>query len=271
MEFLDMLMKENFHGKINRKGHNMAESVVTIEEIEAGIVKVTMKDTVNKNTFSDELVSDLKKAFKIIDSNSKYKVVILTGYDNYFSSGGTKEGLLAIYEGKQKFTKLDIYNLPLDCRIPVISAMQGHGIGGGFIMGLFADFVILSRESVYTANFMKYGFTPGTGATYILEKKLGISLAEEMLLSANNYRGAELEKKGIAFPVLPRADVGDYALELAKQVAEKPRMSLITLKDHLVRKMREELPEVIKQEVIMHEKTFFQEDVKERINELFGK
>lgn len=37
-------------------------------------------------------------------------------------------------------------------------------------MGLFADIVILSRESVYTANFMKYGFTPGMGATFIVPK-----------------------------------------------------------------------------------------------------
>ena len=52
--------------------------------------------------------------------------------------------------------------------------MQGHGIGGGFVVGLFADFVILSRESVYSTNFMKYKFTPGMGATYIVPKKIGI-------------------------------------------------------------------------------------------------
>lgn len=249
----------------------MAQSVVALNEIESGIVQLTMQDRAHKNTFSEELVLGLIHSFASIQANSSYKVVILTGYDNYFASGGTQEMLLAINEGKAKFSDTNIYSLALECKIPVIAAMQGHGIGGGFVMGLFADFVILSRESVYATNFMKYGFTPGMGATYILPKKLGFSLAEELLLNAGNYRGAELGKRGIPFPVLPRAEVLNYAFELARQLAEKPRVSLITLKDHLVKSLRDQLPGVIEQEVAMHEKTFHQPEVKERIIALFGK
>lgn len=247
----------------------MTQSVIDLREIEAGIAQITMQDRVHKNTFTEEFNRGLIEAFQTVAANSGWKVVILTGYDNYFASGGTQEGLLAIYDGKMKFTDLNIYNLALECKIPVISAMQGHGIGGGFILGLFADFIILSRESVYTANFMKYGFTPGMGATYILEKKLGFSLAEELLLGAGNYRGGELEKRGAPFPVLPREEALGYALQLARQLAEKPRASLITLKEHLTRTIRAELPAVIEQEVIMHEKTFHQPEVRERILQLF--
>ncbi len=249
----------------------MIQSVVDLCEVEPGIVQVTMHDRVHKNTFSQELILGLIKTFETIKANLSYKVVILTGYDSYFASGGTKEGLLAMHNSEVKFDDVNVYSLALDCEIPVIAAMQGHGIGGGFIMGLFADFVILGRENVYTTNFMKYGFTPGMGATYILSKKLGFSLAEELLLNAGNYRGAELEKRGIPFPVLPRQEVMAYALELAQQVAEKPRISLVTLKNHLVAPIREQLPDVIKQEVKMHEMTFHQAEVKERINRLFGK
>ncbi|MEH7132199.1 polyketide synthase [Priestia megaterium] len=248
----------------------MKQSVVDFYEVEKGIVQITMQDQIHKNTFSEELVRGLIQSFEEIRDNSTYKAVILTGYSSYFSSGGTREGLLAIQEGKGKFTDLNIYNLALDCKIPVIAAMQGHGIGGGFILGLYSDFVILSKESVYTTNFMKYGFTPGMGATYILSKKLGFSLAEELLLSARNYRGAELEKRGIPFPVLPRDKVLDYALELARSLVEKPRVSLITLKEHLVRPIREALPTIIEQEIAMHEKTFHQEEVKDRITTMFG-
>jgi polyketide biosynthesis enoyl-CoA hydratase PksI len=248
----------------------MTEPVVHLQEIEPGIVQVTMRDRVHKNTFSDELVSGLSQSFKAIQAHSHYKVVILTGYESYFASGGTQEGLLAIYDGRATFTDANLYSLALDCQLPVIAAMQGHGIGGGFVLGLFADFIILSRESVYTTNFMKYGFTPGMGATYIVPKKLGISLAEELLLTAGSYRGAELEKRGLPFPVLPREKVVSYALELARQLAEKPRISLITLKEHLVAPLRKELPRVIEQELEMHNKTFHQEEVKERIISLFG-
>jgi polyketide biosynthesis enoyl-CoA hydratase PksI len=245
-------------------------SAVDVLEVEPGIVRVTMQDRAHKNTFTLDLIYGLIRAFESIAANSDYKVVILTGYDNYFATGGTREGLLGLYEGKGQFTDANFYSLALDCPIPVIAAMQGHGIGGGFVLGLFADFVILSRESVYTTNFMKYGFTPGMGATYIIPKKLGISLGEELLLNAANYRGADLEKRGVPFPVYARSEIPGQALQLARQIAEKPRLSLITLKDHLVAPLRAELPGVIAKEVSMHEKTFHQPEVKERIMTLFG-
>ncbi len=247
----------------------MSDLVVECKDMGSGVIQIKMQDKVHKNTFSEELTRGLVEAFEKVKTRTDYKAVILTGYDSYFACGGTQEGLLYLSEGKGKFTDTNLYSLALDCPIPVISAMQGHGIGGGFVMGLFADFVILGRENIYTANFMKYGFTPGMGATLILPQKLGISLAEEMLLAARTYRGEDLQKRGIPFPVLPREEIAEYALETAYALAEKPRISLITLKDHLVANLREELPKVIDQEVAMHEKTFHQPEVRDRIKSLF--
>ncbi len=136
----------------------MTTSVVHRSTVEPAIVQVTLADREHKNTFSDGIVSGLIDVFRDIGSDPTCKVVILTGYDTYFCSGGTQEMLLNLSRGQGKFTDVPIYTLPLSCEIPVISAMQGHGIGGGFALGLFADFVILGNESVYTANFMKYGF-----------------------------------------------------------------------------------------------------------------
>jgi polyketide biosynthesis enoyl-CoA hydratase PksI len=248
----------------------MISSVVRVRDLGGGVAEITMQDEVNKNTFSVELAEGLIEAFGEVGAAPHFKVVILTGYSSYFASGGTKEALLYLSEGKGKFTDRDLYSLALNCPIPVISAMQGHGIGGGFVMGLFADFPLLSRESVYTTNFMKYGFTPGMGATFIVPQKLGISLAQEMMIAARTYRGDELQKRGIPFPVLPRAEIMAHALELAGTIAEKPRVSLVTLKDHLVGPLRAGLPAAIRHEVAMHEMTFHQPEVRERIEALFG-
>ncbi len=244
-------------------------SVVKLEEVEAGIFQITMEDRESKNTFSPALMEGLLESYEKIRESESCKVVILTGFDSYFCSGGTKEGLLYLQEGKGKFTDLNVYSLALDCDVPVISAMQGHGIGGGFVMGLFSDFVILSRESIYTTNFMKYGFTPGMGATYIVPKKLGIGLGHEMLLNAQTYRGQELKDRGIPFLVYPRTEVLEQAFKTARQLAEKPKISLVTLKQHLVEPIVKELPAIVEKEVLMHEKTFHHAGVKERIHELF--
>lgn len=247
----------------------MQTSVHTVQ-VEDGIFVVTMRDEQYKNAFSKEMVAELNQAFEMVEGNESCRVVILTGYDSYFSTGGTKEALLALHEGTARFTDNNLYSLPLRCSVPVIAAMQGHGIGGGLILGLFADITILSRESVYTANFMRYGFTPGMGATLVMPLKLGLPLAEEMLLSGNSYRGAELELRGIPFAVHTRPEVLPAAMKLARQLAEKPRLSLVTLKDHLTRDLRNRLSGITEQEVEMHRRTFSQLEVKNKILSSFG-
>jgi polyketide biosynthesis enoyl-CoA hydratase PksI len=248
----------------------MPSAAVEVRELTPQMVQITLQDRANKNTFSEQLLTGLIDAFQRIAENTHYRVVVLTGYDTYFCSGGTQETLLLLQQGRAKFTDVNIYAAALDCAIPVVAAMQGHAIGGGFVFGLFADFVVLARESIYTTNFMKYGFTPGMGATCILPQKLGTSLASEMLLGARTYHGSDLEKRGVPFPVLPRAEVLPYSLELARDIAAKPRASLIALKSHLVAETRAQLPGFIERETQLHAETFHQPEVRERIQAAFG-
>jgi polyketide biosynthesis enoyl-CoA hydratase PksI len=243
---------------------------VLIHELDGGVVQITMHDRASKNTFSDELVGGLLAAFDAVRASVSCKAVVLTGYDTYFASGGTRQSLLALQAGAARFSDTNLYSLPLECPVPVIAAMQGHGIGGGLVFGLFSDLVIMSRESVYAANFMKYGFTPGMGATLIMPHRLGNALAAEMLLSAQTYRGEDLARRGVPFDVLPRAAVLERAHRLAHELADKPRGALIDLKSHLVERLRHELAHVVSKEEAMHQRSFHQQEVRERILTLFG-
>jgi polyketide biosynthesis enoyl-CoA hydratase PksI len=243
---------------------------VAVSELGSGIVQVQMKDKVNGNAFTPSLCAGLFEAFAAVASSGYCKVVVLTGIDSYFCSGGTKDGLMSLVEGRAKFTDSQLYRLPLDCSVPVIAAMQGHAIGGGFVLGLFADVVMLSRESVYTANFMKYGFTPGFGATLVLPQKLGLPLAEELMLTAATYRGEELQRRGVPFQVLPRHELLQRAHDVAATMAEKPRQSLVTLKSHVAAPLRENLEAYVDKELLMHAQLLRGPDVRERIEQRFG-
>ncbi|WGP11710.1 polyketide synthase [Streptomyces sp. SH5] len=246
---------------------------VTLSEPRPGVALVTMEDREHKNTFTDALQVGLGEVFQAVAADERYKTAVLTGYGSFFCSGGTRDALLNIQAGGATFQVEDrpnVYSLPLDCPVPVISAMQGHAIGGGLSMGLFADLVVLSRESVYTANFMKYGFTPGFGSTRVFPEKLGTALGGELLLTGRTFRGAELAERGVPFPVLPRKDVLPTALAQAENLAEKPRTSLVMLKAHLTRRLRAELPGVIEEELAMHEVTFHQPEVKSLLMSRYG-
>jgi polyketide biosynthesis enoyl-CoA hydratase PksI len=242
---------------------------VELTEPHPGVALVEMCAVKQKNCLSPDLVEGLFRAFQDIARRDSLRVVVLTGRGQYFSAGATKAALLAIQEGRTSFADGNFYNLCLACDLPVISAMQGHGIGGGFVMGLYADYIVLSRTGVYSTNFMRYGFTPGFGSTLIVPKKVGWVLGQEMLATGRNFRGAELEERGVQLPVTPRADVLSRAMALAAELAERPGTSLRMLKAHLVRELREQLPAVIERELAMQEVTLRTEEVRRRIIEQY--
>jgi acyl transferase domain-containing protein/enoyl-CoA hydratase/carnithine racemase/acyl carrier protein len=221
-----------------------------------GIVVVKMEDREAKNMFSHELIDGVREAFAYIEDTTAYKVVILTGYDSYFASGGTKESLLAIQAGYAKFTDNKIYQAASECKLPVIAAMQGHGIGAGWCLGMFADVVLLSEESQYVSPYMNYGFTPGAGATYILAEKMGQDLARESLLTGEAYSGRELKERGLKLAILPRAEVEGAAMRLARQMARAGRGQLMGLKQQWNQDAHERLEETYQLELALHEKTF---------------
>jgi len=248
--------------------NDIEKTVVTLEYPKPHVAQITMADTQNKNMFSPAIITGLTKAFSEIERNLNIKAVVLTGYGNYFSTGGTKEELFALQAGNMVFTDIDIYRLCLDCPVPVLSAMQGHGVGGGLVLGLFSDIIVFAKESVYKFNFMNYGFTPGMGATFIAPYRMGYSIAHEMLMLGKNYRGGDLQARGLPFDVVPRKDVLSHALSLASELAEKPRKSLVILKQHMTRDIVKNLPSVIDSEKEMHALTFHSPEVKARIAEI---
>lgn len=246
------------------------EQVVTLTELGNDIVQITMQDRAARNTFSRPLIEGLLAIFEKIKNNQTYKVVILTGYDNYFSCGGTKEELFKIYRKELQFNELEFFTYPMTLDIPVISAMQGHAIGGGLAFGCFADFMILGRECIYTTNFMKYGFTPGMASTYLVPLRFGQVVGNEMLFTAENYRGGQLAERGIPQKVVPKKQVLAEAIDLAQKLAQKPRLSLKTLKAHLTKDIIAKVPTIIEEELKMHSITFHQPEVQQRIESLFG-
>ncbi|KAB8061474.1 SDR family NAD(P)-dependent oxidoreductase [Janthinobacterium sp. FT14W] len=249
----------------------LASQVVSATVLEHGIVLVRMEDQRARNMFSESLVAGMNEVFAHIAATPGYKTVVLTGYGTYFASGGTKENLLAIQAGTARFTDAAIFDLALHCRIPVIAAMQGHGIGAGWALGMFADFTLFSERSGYVSPYMNYGFTPGAGATLAFPERLGYDLARETLLTGNQYTGRELRERGIAQPVLTPDQVVAEALRLARDLIRLPRAVLIGIKDQLAQAMRQALDDTYRLELDMHARTFVgRPDTLQRILERFA-
>jgi acyl transferase domain-containing protein/enoyl-CoA hydratase/carnithine racemase/aryl carrier-like protein len=234
----------------------LASRVVAATLHADGVAVVQMQDRDAKNMFSDALVAGLKEAFDRLAALPACKAVVLTGYDSYFATGGTRETLLAIQAGQAQFTDEKLFQRPMDCAVPVIAAIQGHGIGGGWSFGMFADLVLLSEESRYLSPYMGYGFTPGAGSTLMFPARIGHDLGRETLMAAQEIPGRELRVRGVPLPVLPRREVLPAALALAARIARQPRERLVAWKQLWTQPLRAARDDTYRRELEMHGHTF---------------
>ncbi|MEY8355390.1 SDR family NAD(P)-dependent oxidoreductase [Lachnospiraceae bacterium 54-53] len=245
-------------------------NVVSMEIVDGCIAVVKMEDIQNANMFTDELYAGLIARFQEIHADDDIKAVIVTGYDNVFSMGGTQDVLMEISQQNMRCSDADfIYRGLLECKVPVISAIQGHAAGGGLIFGMFADIIVMNVQGVYSANFTQYGFTPGVGSTYILKEKLGSAIANEMMYTAKSFSGEDLKNRNASLIFCEPDLVESEALSVARMLSKKPMQTLRVLKHELSGRILKELVEVIDSELAMHEETFSNLDTSSLIDRYF--
>ena len=192
-----------------------------------------MHDEPTQNGLSEEMAHALEAHLQDAARRNDIKVLILAGLPDYFSSGATPDVLRKLAESKIEPRDLLLPRLLLNVPVPTIAAMEGHALGGGLALGICCDIVLIARESRYGCPFMNYGFTPGMGTTRLLEHVVSPAIAHEMLFTGEPVAGRRFEQCGGFNYVLPRANLWPKTLDLAGRIAEKPRASLVLLKDHL--------------------------------------
>jgi len=241
------------------------EEVIKLEWLDRGIALVTMEDRSSKNRSSSEFMAGIRLVFQEITANASAKVVVITGYDNYFCCGGTRAELEILSSQKAIFTDFPFYDQLLRCELPVVAAMQGHAIGAGLAFAAYADILVMADESLYGANFLELGIPPGVGATWIIPRKFGGALGWEMLLTARNYYGRELRLRGAATNFTKKAEVVSFALSIARGIAVKPAIALRQVKRSFYESIREEFAAAIKRELQTHTIAFADPEIRERI------
>ncbi|MCB9676332.1 MAG: enoyl-CoA hydratase/isomerase family protein [Alphaproteobacteria bacterium] len=194
-----------------------------------GVRTVAMVDRAGANALDGAMARALEEALAVPEG---VRVVVLRGLDDVFCSGASPAVIEGLGRGEIDPGELVLPRAVLGAAVPVIAAMEGHAIGGGFVLGLCADIVLISQEARYGATFMSLGFTPGMGATRLLERVMSPAQAHEMLLTGEPRRGRDLVGHGFNH-VLPRAEVWPRAMELALRLADEPREALTMLKQAL--------------------------------------
>jgi enoyl-CoA hydratase/carnithine racemase len=113
---------------------------------------------------------------------------------------------------------------------PVIAAIKGYCMAGGYELALQCDLLIASENAVFGLPEVAHGFFPGSGACQRLPRLVGIHRAKELILTGRRWSAQEASDWGLVNKVVPLESVLDEAMALARKIAAHPAVGVIQAK-----------------------------------------
>ena len=201
----------------------MSEDVV-LYEVRDRIATITMNRPEARNALSSEVLALIPQLMKKADKDDAVDVVILTGTDPAFSAGlDLKE--LGDTGGNLNGTGADGSKnksgargpFPLISK-PLIGAVNGVAITGGFELALNCDFLIASENAKFGDTHSRVGIMPGWGLTVLLPQAIGVRRAREMSFTGNFMLADEALHFGLVNHVVPHAELMSFTRQIATDI-----------------------------------------------------
>ena len=204
-------------------------------EKDGAIAVVTLNRPEAMNALSRALRSALRQAFVELDADPEVKVVVLTGAgDRAFTAGLDLKELSTDPLGMRAANATDPAENParalLATQKPIIGAINGVAITGGFEVALACDVLICSTNARFADTHARVGITPGWGLSQKLSRCIGPYRAKELSLTGNFLDARKAYDWGLVNRVVAPAELMPAALELARQMADIEADMLTTYK-----------------------------------------
>jgi 2-(1,2-epoxy-1,2-dihydrophenyl)acetyl-CoA isomerase len=111
-------------------------------------------------------------------------------------------------------------------QVPVVCSVRGWAAGIGLNLALAADFTVAADDARFWAPFVDRGFTPDSGATWLLPRRIGEVRAREMIHLGRVVEGAEAAEWQMIHRAVPEADLDDTVAELVATLAKSATVGL---------------------------------------------
>lgn len=212
------------------------------------VARLTLNSVDNANSISPGFAAALTAAVTDVASDSCISVLIVDHLSPYFCTGASADFLGAPQPANVEPVLRSLAHVP----VPVIAKLKGHAIGGGLVLGLYADFPVLCASAYYSANFVALGLAPSYGATWILANRFGPGVASELLYTGRRVRGSELADRGVAVPILEPGSLDGYVEDLAMQLSQHRPPLMRLLKRQLQTQLLESSDQAMRHEIGPH-------------------
>ena len=204
------------------------------------------------------------------------RCLVVTGTGACFSAGADLKSVVQRdgdrrAPSERSYVMYEPFLSLLDIAVPVIGALNGHTIGGGFGLALVCDLRIGARDVKYGANFVKLGLGPGMAISYLLPRLVGVARANELLLTGRLIDGDEAERLGILNRAVAAEDVLPAALALARTIADNAPLAVRATKRAIQRGLDLDVRDAARLEAYAQAETVATSDAREGIAALLAK
>jgi enoyl-CoA hydratase len=184
------------------------------------------------NAINRPMVSEIVEAFEEFDRNDNVKVIILSGKGRAFAAGAdidemSEDGAIDL-ELLNQFTEWDRLAW---IKKPIIGAVQGFALGGGFELALCCDMLFAAEDASFGFPEVNLGVMPGAGGTQRLTKLIGKSRAMEWLMSGESFTAAQALQWGVINRAIAPELLMEETEKFAKKLASKPPLSIRLIKE----------------------------------------
>jgi enoyl-CoA hydratase len=196
---------------------------VVLLEIADRIATVTLNRPEARNALSSEVLRLLPQVLREADASDDVDVIVLTGADPAFCAGldlkelGSSGGNLS--GGADGGANSDGVRGPFPrLTKPLIGAINGVAITGGFELALNCDFLVASENAKFGDTHSRVGVMPGWGLTVLLPQAIGVRRAREMSFTGNFMSADEALQWGLVNHVVAHADLMPITRQLAADI-----------------------------------------------------
>ena len=212
-------------------------SEVTVE-IHDRIVEITI-DRPPANAINPGVSMAIYEALSRLQDDDELRVGIITGSGDTIFSAGWDLKEIAAFDNTE-----DAINSAFTCpggfagisefwglKKPVISAINGMAVGGGFEIALATDLVIAADHAEFFLPEMQRGFLPDVGAIQILPRRVPYNVAMDLLYTGRRMSAAEAQQWGLVCRICPASELMQQARALAREIATGAPLALQALKE----------------------------------------
>ena len=239
--------------------------------VEDGVATLTLNRPDRRNALSPAMLDALERVLAQVEADDAVGAVVLTGAGGAFCAGGDVKGFAERQPGpppagqlqRQRRSQAATSGRLWQMAKPTLAVLPGPAAGAGLSLALSCDLRWAADTAVLTTAFAKVGLSGDYGSAWFLTRLVGPAKARELLYLSPRLSAAEALELGLVNAVVPAADLPEQAGEVARRLAQGPRVALELMKENV--RMAESLPlaDYLDVEVSHHLHTFETEDHRE--------